>query len=121
MRTLTLTVWLLVLASPPQVWAAPQVKPMDQGSACALLKKREAKAASIPETGPVGLGWFCDFHAFEDSRDHRWFLIALRSNRQCDGPCSNLMGWFAIDRHNGTIHSFNMAEYAVGPAIKFPD
>ena len=63
------------------------------------------------------MGWFCDFSPFGDPRDDKWFLIALRSNRKCDGVCSTLMGWFAVDRRTGAIHSFDMAEFEIGPPV----
>lgn len=95
----------------------PSSTPIDQDSACILLKKRISQLDSLPETGPVGMGWFCDFANFQDKRDEQWFLIALRSNRVCDGICSNLMGWYAVDRHNGSIHDADMGKFAVGAEV----
>ncbi len=68
----------------------------------------------LPETGPVGMGWYCDFATYDDER---WYLIALRSNRKCDGICSNLMGWYAVRRSTGAIHDWDMAAYKVGSTL----
>ncbi len=111
--------FLLAAAVAVSASAATPPKLMDKESSCVLLKKREAVASKLPESGPVGMGWFCDFGSFDDARDDQWFLIALRSNQKCDGICSNLMGWFAIDRRDGTIHSCDMGEFEVGPPIKY--
>jgi len=88
---------------------------MNKDTACSILKKRIAKLDSLPESGPVGMGWYCDFATFEDKR---WFVIALRSNRQCEGICSNLMGWFAIDRRTGSVHDFDVANLEVGTELR---
>ena len=119
MRALLISACLLNVGSVSSVQAASPAKLMGKDSACALLKSREAIAKSIPKSGPAGMGWFCDFDSFKDPRDQKWFLISLRSNRQCDGPCSNLMGWFAIDRRHRTIHSFDMGEFEIGPLIEY--
>lgn len=91
--------------------------PLDQDAACAIVRKHAAKEASLPETGPVGIGWFCEFVGFDDRRDETWFLIALRSNRQCDGICSNLMGWYAVKRANAALHEFDMGKSEIGREI----
>jgi hypothetical protein len=82
-----------------------------------LLEKRIAKLESLPESGPVGTGWFCDFSTLGDKQ---WYVIALRSNRQCEGICSNLMGWYAVGRRSGSIHGYDMAELKVGAEVKGP-
>jgi len=97
--------------------AASPEELLDQDEACVVVKKHVAIEASLPETGPPGMGWFCDFSGFRDSRDERWFLIALRSNRPCDGICSNLMGWYAVERTTGSLHDFDMGENEIGREI----
>jgi hypothetical protein len=100
-----------VLAQAPS-GAAPQSITKD--GACARLKKAVATLDGIPESGPVGVGWFCDFSRYQGNTI---YVIALRSNRKCDGPCSNLMGWYAVSRTNGSIHDFDVAEMKVGATI----
>jgi hypothetical protein len=86
-----------------------------------MLEKRIAKLYRLPETGLVGgPGWFCDF-ASDGDKD--WYLIALRSDRKVDGilcngiNCSNLVGWYAVNRRTGAIHDWDMGEYKVGAAL----
>jgi len=83
-------------------------------SACARLKKVVAKLDGIPKSGPVGMGWFCDFSTY---REGTAYVIALRSNRKCDGACSNLMGWYAVDWTDGSIHDFDVADMKVGAIV----
>jgi hypothetical protein len=80
-------------------------------SSCSMLKKTVARLDSLPVTGPPGAGWFCDFSRLSGSR---WFVVALRSNRACGGDCSNLMGWYAVNRRNGEIHSYDISKLRVG-------
>jgi hypothetical protein len=104
-----------VLAQDPS-GAAPQHS-ITKGSACARLKKVVAKLDGIPESGPVGMGWFCDFSTYQEGTT---YVIALRSNRKCDGICSNLMGWYAVDWTDGSIHDFDVANMEVGAIIGTP-
>ena len=84
---------------------------LTKASSCSSLKKTVARLNSLPVTGPPGAGWFCDFSKLSGSR---WFVVALRSNRTCGGDCSNLMGWYAVNRRNGEIHSYDIAKLRVG-------
>jgi len=85
-----------------------------KASSCSLLKRTMARLDSLPETGPPGAGWFCDFSSLSGNR---WFVVALRSNRACGGDCSNLMGWYAVNRRNGEIHSYDIAKLRVGQRL----
>jgi hypothetical protein len=82
-----------------------------KASSCLLLKRAVARRDSLPETGPPGAGWFCDFSSLSGNR---WFVVALRSNRACGADCSNLIGWYAINRRNGEIHSYDISRLRVG-------
>ena len=87
---------------------------LSQQDACSVLKKRIAKLENLPEGGPAEGGWFCDFST---SRDNQWYVIALRSNRHCEGICSNLMGWYAVNRSSGSVHQYDVAELRVGAEV----
>lgn len=87
---------------------------LNKASSCTLLKAKAARLDSLPETGPPGAGWYCDFSSLSGNR---WFVVALRSNRSCGGDCSNLMGWYAINRRYGEIHSYDIAKLRVGPSL----
>ena len=90
-------------------------KLLSQDSACAVLKKRIVKLRVLSQSSPIANGWYCDFSTLGDER---WYVIALRSNRKCEGICSNLLGWYAVDRSNGAVHEFDMADVKVGPALQ---
>ena len=87
---------------------------LEKPAACALLKKKVAHLNSLPQTGPPGMGWYCDF---TNLSGNRWFVVALRAHRACEGNCSNLMGWYAISRRNGEIHAYDVAKLKVGLAL----
>jgi hypothetical protein len=87
---------------------------MTQNKACDLLKKRVGKFYSLAESETVRAGWFCDFTTYEDTS---WFVIGLRSNRQCEGICSNLVGWYAVDRRTGSVRDFDVGPYQIGAEL----
>lgn len=111
LTAVALTVIVPIQAAPPSDASAKDI-------ACGQLKKTVAAHDGLPESGPVGMGWFCEFVPIGDGRDKDWYVIALRSNRKCDGVCSNLMGWYSVDRRNGEVHEFDVNENAVGAKIR---
>jgi len=108
--SVTIQVAVLVLACALDGSAVAGAQ-LTKASSCSSLKKTVARLNSLPVTGPPGAGWFCDFSKLSGNR---WFVVALRSNRTCGGDCSNLMGWYAINRRNGEIHSYDIAKLRVG-------
>jgi hypothetical protein len=113
MRIASITILLLSATVWSAVSPARAATPMSEDAACARLKEHVALTSSLPKSGPVG-GWFCDFVPYEEKE---WFVIALRSNRACEGICSNLMGWYAVDRRTGALHDFDVAEYRIGTEL----
>jgi hypothetical protein len=87
---------------------------MSQRSACSVLKATVARRESLPITGPTGLGWYCDFAKGSNKGS---YVIALRSGRKCAGICSNLMGWYAINRGTGKVREWNIEGNRVGAAL----
>lgn len=71
-------------------------------AACAIVQKAVAKRDGLPESGPPGLGWFCDV---TPSRDARLLIIALRSSRPT--PYTNLIGWYAVDSESGKLFKWD--------------
>jgi hypothetical protein len=59
------------------------------------------------------MGWFCE--STSELAPKNYYLFALRSNRKCDGPCSNLMGWYAIQKSDGGVFEWDMGELKVRP------
>ena len=101
------------------VWAqvpciAATTKAISQEAACVRLKKAVAKLGGIPESGPVGLGWFCEFSTAPADTA---YIIALRSNRKCDGICSKLRGWYAVDWDDGSVYDFDVADMKLGASL----
>jgi hypothetical protein len=104
---------LCITALAPCRVALP-VGALTRQDACSVLEQRIAKLKHLPTTGPAGIGWFCDFSTLEDKE---WYVIALRSNRRCEGICSNLMGWYAVNRSSGSVHHYDVAELQVGAEV----
>lgn len=100
--------------------AAPPSGSSRLDAACGQLKKVIAAHDGLVETGPAGVGWFCDFAQTGSELDDEWYVIALRSNRTCEGICSNLMGWYAVHRESGEVHEFDISEFAVGARLLVP-
>jgi hypothetical protein len=57
---------------------------------------------------------FCD-HA--DSPPG-YYVLALHSNRHCEGICSTNMGWFAVQKASGRIFEWDVGEQKLGSPIK---
>ena len=106
------TLSVLALSAPARCAGAGSATELTQPEACQLVQARVSALAHIPMTGPVGLGWKCEVTVF----DARWYLVGLRSGRACADwtECSNLMGWYAVDRKNHKVHLFDMGEYKPG-------
>lgn len=85
-------------------------EPLDTGTACRMLQKAVSERDNLPEAGPPGVGWFCDF---APSKDPGLYVIALRSGRPL--PYSNLMGWYAVARATGTIFRWDVARQRTLP------
>jgi hypothetical protein len=85
-------------------------EPLDTGAACRVLQKAVAERDNLPETGPPGVGWFCDF---APSKDPGLYVIALRSGKPL--PYTNLMGWYAVARANGTISRWDATKQRAFP------
>jgi hypothetical protein len=105
---------ILVCAWAQAPCIAATKKAITQEAACLRLKKVVAKLDGISESGPVGLGWFCDFSTAQSDTT---YIIALRSNRKCDGTCSNLMGWYAVDWADGYVYDFDVVNMKVGASL----
>lgn len=85
-------------------------EPLDTGTACRALQKAIAERENLPEAGPPGVGWFCDF---VPSKDPGLYVIALRFGRP--QPYSNLLGWYAVARATGTISRWDAARQRAFP------
>jgi hypothetical protein len=94
--------------------------PSSASKACSVLKERIGVHDGVPPTA-LGKTWFCRIAKDpygENPPD--WWVIGLRSSRQCDGICSNLRGWFAVNRLTNEVREFDMGRHAVGGPIGKP-
>jgi hypothetical protein len=95
---------------------ADQLNP-DESKACSLLMERMAVHDGVAPS-QVTETWFCDVTVDPGNSHPDWWVIGLRSFRQCDGPCSNLRGWFGVNRKTGEIREWDLNEYAPGAPIR---
>jgi len=86
-----------------------------KASACAAIKNRVSSAHQIP----IEMIAFCDVVSLRDS-PRGFYIMAIHSNRECDGICSTLMGWYAINRANGRIFEWRVADQQIGPEVVEP-
>lgn len=47
-----------------------------------------------------------------------FYVMALHSNRHCDGICSTNMGWFAVEKRTGHVFKWNAADMKLGALLK---
>nr|WP_315382716.1 hypothetical protein [uncultured Sphingomonas sp.] len=86
-----------------------------KASACVAIKKRVSSAHRIPIKNIT----FCDVASLRDS-PRGFYIMAIHSHRECDGICSTLMGWYAINRANGRIFEWSVADQQIGPEVVDP-
>lgn len=94
--------------------AAPPSRNLGQDAACNLLKARVAAVDHLPPTGPMGMGWHCDESTLGGAH---WYVMALRSQTKCNG-CDHMMGWFAVNRVTGSLHTYDIARLKVGRELE---
>lgn len=80
--------------------------------ACALVEARFAARNRFPKSR---LG-FCDVIAAANSPPG-FFVLALHSTRKCDGICSTLLGWFAVERSTGRVFDWDVGEWELGAEL----
>jgi hypothetical protein len=96
-----------------------QTTDMSGPQACAALKKRMALYDHVA-TADLDKTWFCDITNDDYGAHPEWWVIGLRSFRQCEGICSNLRGWFAVNRKTGEVREWNTGEDELGGPIGSP-
>lgn len=87
--------------------------------ACSTLK---ARVGAHDGVAPAQLDktWFCDITEDKEHGHPEWWVIGLRSFRQCDGICSNLRGWFAVNRSSGEVREWDVGAGKLGGPIGSP-
>jgi hypothetical protein len=100
----------LVASSAPLDSAAPVRSPK---VACERVKARVSAVKHFRRS----IVAFCDPIGAADSPKH-FYVLALHSNRHCDGICSTNMGWFAVDKRTGRVFDWDVAEMKLGQPVK---
>ena len=97
-----------------------QATPSSDSKACSVLKERIGVHDGVPPTALDKI-WFCDIaqDPYEENPPD-WWVIRLRSSRQCDGICNNLRGWFAVNRLTNEVREFDTDKQSVGDQIGQP-
>lgn len=81
-------------------------------AACERVKTRVAAVEHF-RTSIVA---FCDTVAAADS-PRGFYVLALHSNRHCDGICSTNMGWFAVEKRTDRVFEWDVAEMKLGQPV----
>lgn len=82
-------------------------------AACERVKTRVSAARHFPMSTIA----FCDMVGTVDS-PRGFYVLALHSNRRCEGICSTNMGWFAVEKRTGRVLEWDVAEDRLGQPIK---
>lgn len=108
-----LTAFLLIGATDLGPEAQRDARVATAEAACAVVKARVSADRHI-STSAIA---FCDtISADRSPRD--LYVLALRSKRECDGICSNNMGWFAVQKTTGRVFEWDVAEWKLGSPVK---
>jgi hypothetical protein len=100
----------LFVAATLLVAVAAQAGPVrTERSACEAVKARVVDALLYPRSRIA----FCDVIP-RASSPRGYYVLALHSNRQCDGICSTNMGWFAVQRSTGRVFHWDVGEDRLG-------
>ena len=84
-----------------------------ESAACERVKARVSAVMRFP----VSIVAFCDIIAPADS-PKGYYVLALHSNRKCNGICSTNMGWFAVQKATGRVFEWDVGEDKLGRPIK---
>jgi hypothetical protein len=107
-----LTGFLLGASAPSSVSPTHAAKVKTENAACAVVKTR----VSARDHFPISQGAFCDITPAASSPTG-FYVLALHSNRACDGICSSNTGWFAVEKTTGRVFEWDVADQKLGPAI----
>ena len=84
------------------------------GSAAVAPVKSEKDACDLTKTTvaarghfPVSIVAFCDV-IVPEAQPTGYYVLALHSNRKCDGICSTHMGWFAVEKATRRVYEWDI-------------
>lgn len=103
---------LLVLGASPAACTSTTPAVSNAEDACAVVKARITAQHHLPESRAA----FCDPIAAADGLQG-YYVMALHSDRECEGICSTNMGWFAVQQSTGDVFEWNVADWELGQEI----
>ncbi len=105
--------WLLPVGLLALAGCATQLRASNAEEACSLVKERVVAVDRYPESQLA----FCDPSMGADlPRDY--FVLALHSNRECDGICSTNLGWFAVRKSTGEVFDWDVGEWRLAEPVR---
>lgn len=104
---------VLLLASPLLLAVAANAQPVrTEQAACDLVKARVAAIRQFPARRIA----FCDVIP-RASSPTGFRVLALHSDRVCEGICSTNLGWFAIEMATGRVFEWDVGDWRLGPSV----
>jgi hypothetical protein len=86
------------------------------GSTAVARIKSEKEACDLTKTAvaardhfPVSTVAFCDV-IVPQAQPKSYYVLALHSNRKCDGICSTHMGWYAVEKATRRVYEWDINE-----------
>ncbi len=105
--------WLLPIGVLALVGCATQLLASNDEQACRLVKERVVAVHRYPQSRLA----FCDPSISADNPPD-YFVLALHSNRRCDGICSTNLGWFAVRKSTGEVFDWDVAESRLAGPVR---
>jgi hypothetical protein len=111
-----LALWIIAAIATGGVSAASprSTEVSNTTAACSIVQCHLVRDGSVPAAGPSDNGWSGWFCENVDYGDSQYYVVTLRSNRACDGLCSNNMGTYAVRRSTGELYEFDVGEWKIG-------
>lgn len=104
----------LLIANALSVTAQAKAAPVrTQAEACAAVKASVAVNRHVP----VSIIAFCDVIPLSEV-PRGYYVLALHSDRKCEGICSTNMGWFAVNQRTSRVFKFDVDSRKVGLPIE---
>ncbi|MDZ4363028.1 hypothetical protein [Brevundimonas sp.] len=85
----------------------------NEAAACDLVKTRVTESHRLPGSSRIA---FCDRIPAADVPSE-FYVLALHSDRKCEGICSTHLGWFAVQKSTSTVFDWNVAEWQLGQPV----
>jgi hypothetical protein len=82
-------------------------------AACSLIKVHYHRRYGFPLRRMA----FCDIIS-RASSPAGLYVMALHSNRRCDGICSSNLGWFAVRKASEQVFEWDVGEQKLGPPFR---